>query len=270
MAALGGLPRAVSAGRLPTMELYALPLGDCACPFEVVAPGVHDGMRTHIPVSAYLIRLPGDQLALVDTGMSRLHVDDPDLTWRGRPQAEILKPVMRPEDSLLFRLAQLDIEPRDIDFVINTHLHFDHAGNNDLLGGATFFVQRKQYELAKDNPNFPNRYWNLPSLSYELVDGGRELFTGVRVIPTDGHTPGHQSVLLHLPETGALILCGDAVYCQENYDHDTWASQADPEAARESALRLRDLARAEGARMFYGHDREQSHAMRWAPTGSYR
>lgn len=252
------------------MELFALPLGDCACGFETVAPGVHDGMHTNIPVTGYLVRLPGDELALVDTGMSRLHVDDPDVTWRGTPNADALKPVMRPEDSLLYRLGQLGVDPRDVNYVINTHLHFDHAGNNDLLGNATFFVQREQYEFAKDNPSFPNQYWNLPSLSYELVDGERELFDGVSVIPTPGHTEGHQSVLLRLPETGAVIICGDAVYCQENFDHDTWESQADPVTARVSALRLRSLADVESAQMFYGHDREQAHSMRWAPSGSYR
>src|SRR5215470_10967321 len=126
-------------------ELYALPLGDCSCPFEVVAPGVHDGMHTNIPVTGYLIRLTDDRLALVDTGMNRLHVEDPELTWRGTPANDALRPVMRPEDSLLYRLAQLDVAPQDIDFVVNTHLHFDHAGNNDLLGDATFFVQREQY-----------------------------------------------------------------------------------------------------------------------------
>jgi N-acyl homoserine lactone hydrolase len=254
---------------MPT-ELYALPLGDCACAFETVAPGVYDGMHTNIPVTGWLIRLPNEELALVDTGMSRLHVDDPELTWRGTPAAKSLVPVMRPEDSLLHRLAQLDVAPQDIDYVINTHLHFDHAGNNDLLGNATFFVQREQYELAKDNPSYPNQYWNLPSLSYELVDGEAEVLPDVHVLPTPGHTEGHQSVLLRLPDTGPVIICGDAVYCQENFDHDTWDSQADPATARDSAMKLRALADAEQARMFYGHDREQAHAMRWAPTDSYR
>ena len=92
---------------------------------------VHDGLRTRIPVAGYLIRLDDDRLVLVDTGMSRLHVGDPDLTWRGTPNAEILSVAMRPEDSLLIRLAQLGLHPHDIDYVINTHLHFDHAGNND-------------------------------------------------------------------------------------------------------------------------------------------
>jgi N-acyl homoserine lactone hydrolase len=257
--------------KVSAVELYALPLGDCSCDYDVVAPGVKDGVLAHIPVTSYLIRLADDKLALVDTGMSRLHIDDPDLTWRGTAVAARLKPVMRPEDSLLHRLAQLGIAPQDIDYVVNTHLHFDHAGNNDLLGNATFFVQREQYAFAKGNPSFPNQYWNLPTLSYELVDGEAELFPGLRTIPTPGHTPGHQSVVLDLPETGQVILCGDAVYCQDNFDHDAWDGQADPATARQSAMKLLALSReAANGLMFYGHDREQARTMRWAPEASYR
>lgn len=252
------------------MELYALPLGDCACLYETVAPGLHDGVRTRIPVAGYLIRLDDDRLALVDTGMSRIHIDDPNATWRGMPQAEVLTPLMRPEDSLLYRLAELELAPQDIDIVINTHLHFDHAGNNDLLEAATFFVQREQYEFAKDNPRYPNQYWNLPALSYELLDGEQELAPGLRVLPTSGHSPGHQSIVVSLPETGTVILCGDAVYCQANYDLDSWGSQADPATARESAMRLLALAQADDAQLFYGHDSEQARAIRWAPTACYR
>ena len=251
------------------MELHVLPLGDCCCNYEVVAPGVHDGHRVHIPVNAYLIRLDDDRLVLVDTGMSRLHVDDPDITWRGTETAEALIPVMRKEDSLLVRLAQLGVAPQDVDFVINTHLHFDHAGNNDLLGAATFFVQREQYEYAKGNPSFPNQYWNLPSLSYELVDGEARLFDGVEVLPTPGHCEGHQSVVLRLQETGTVVICGDAVYCQDNFDHDTWESQSDPERARESAMSLRRLADESGALMIYGHDPGQARTLRRAPESSY-
>jgi glyoxylase-like metal-dependent hydrolase (beta-lactamase superfamily II) len=172
------------------MELYILPLGTCCCNYEVVAPGVADGQRIHIPVPAYLIRLDDGSLVLVDTGMNRIHIKDPDYTWRGQPVADVLVPDMRREDSLLWRLAELDIAPADIDYVINTHLHFDHAGNNDLLKDAKFFVQREHYEFAKDNPSFPNEYWNLPGLSYELVDGAATLFPGVEVIPTPGQRPG--------------------------------------------------------------------------------
>ncbi len=252
------------------MELYVLPLGECCCNYEVVAPGVRDGRRVHLPVSSYLVRLSDERLVLIDTGMSRLHIDDPELTWRGTPTSSALLPVMRPEDSLLLRLAQLEVAPQDVDFVINTHLHFDHAGNNDLLGSATFFVQRDQYENAKNNPAFPNQYWNLPSLSYELLDGAIQLFDGLEVLATPGHCTGHQSVVLSLPETGSVVICGDAVYCQDNYDHDAWDGQADPELARESALMLRQVAGERDALVIYGHDPEQLRTLRTVPYDSYR
>jgi N-acyl homoserine lactone hydrolase len=251
------------------MQLYILPLGGCCCNYEVVAPGVADGKRIHIPVPAFLLRLDDDSLVLVDTGMNRVHIKDPDYTWRGQPLADLLTPDMRREDSLLWRLAELDIAPADVKYVINTHLHFDHAGNNDLLKDATFFVQREHYEFAKGNPSFPNQYWNLPALSYELVDGQTTLFPGVEVIPTPGHAPAHQSVLVRLPESGNMIICGDAVYCQENYDHDSWGSQADPDTARISALALRERAQRESASMIYGHDRNQVPSLRYS-TDSYR
>jgi N-acyl homoserine lactone hydrolase len=251
------------------MELYILPLGDCCCTYEVIAPGVDDGKRIHIPVPAYLLRLDDDSFALVDTGMNRIHIKEPDHTWRGQPLADVLVPVMRREDSLLWRLAELDIAPADIRYVINTHLHFDHAGNNDLLKDATFFVQREHYEFAKGNPAFPNQYWNLPGYKYELIDGEAELFTDVRVVPTPGHAPGHQSVLVRLPEFGNLVICGDAIYSQENYDNDAWGGQADPETARKSAMELRDRAQRENATMFYGHDRNQARSITYSPR-SYR
>jgi len=252
------------------VELFVLPLGDCCCDYEVIAPGVHDGRRSHIPVNAFLVRMDDGDLVLVDTGMNRVHVDDPDATWRGTPTATALVPVMRREDTLLFRLAQLGVAPQDVDYVVNTHLHFDHAGNNDLLGRATFFVQRDQYEHAKGNPSFPNQYWNLPSLRYELVDGDARLFEGIEVRHTPGHCVGHQSVVVQLAETGTVVLCGDAVYCRDNFDHDSWGGQADPVTARQSAQRLRQLAEARGALMIYGHDPVQLHELRLAPGASYR
>jgi N-acyl homoserine lactone hydrolase len=251
------------------MEMYILPLGDCCCVYEVIAPGVADGKRIHIPVPGYLVRLDDGKNVLIDTGMHRSHIKDPDATFRGQPIADLLTPVMRPEDNLLRQLANLDIGPADIDYVINTHLHFDHAGNNDLLDKATFFVQREHYDFALDNPVFPNQYWNLPGLKYELLDGEMELFPGVSVILTPGHAPAHQSVRLQLPDSGPFIVCGDAVYAQENFDHDSWGGQADPQTARESAMKLKRIAEEENAVLIFGHDPKQAESFRRAPF-SYR
>jgi len=95
------------------------------------------------------------------------------------------------------------------------------------------------------------------------------LLPGLEILLTPGHAPAHQSVLLRLPETGPVIICGDAVYCQENFDHDSWGGQADPEVARKSAFKLRETAKREGAQLFYGHDRNQARDIRYAPH-SYR
>lgn len=249
--------------------MWILPLGDCVCGHEVVAPGLADGHQLALPVSSYLVRLDDGTVVLVDTGMSRLHVDDPRLTFRGTPTEDLLVPDMTPDDALDVRLRALDIAPRDVDVVLNTHLHFDHAGNNDLFDRATFLVQREHVEVATGSPTYPNQYWNLPHLRYELLDGESEVLPGVETILTPGHAPGHQSVLVRLPQTGPVVVCGDAVYVQANYDTDNWLGQADPVAARQSAHKLLAIAEREGAALLYGHDAAQAAAWPRAPH-SYR
>lgn len=80
----------------------------------------------------------------------------------------------------------------------------------------------------------------------------------METILTPGHTPGHESVLVRLPDTGNMVICGDAVYVQANHDHENWLGQADPAIARASALKLLDIAEREDAVLLYGHDADQS------------
>lgn len=247
------------------MEMYILPLGDCQCAYEVVAPGVADGQRIAIPVPGYLLRMDDGKNVLIDTGMSRVHIKDPDATWRGTSMVDLLVPDMEEEDNLGHRLSELDLRPADIDYVINTHLHFDHAGNNDMFPSATFFVQREHHDAAVGNERFPNQYWNLPHLRYELLDGEMELFPGIEVILTPGHAPAHQSVMVRLADSGNMVVCGDAVYLQANYDEDSWGGQADPEVARQSAMKLKDIAERENAVLLYGHDPDQARKYQRSP-----
>jgi N-acyl homoserine lactone hydrolase len=249
--------------------MFIIPLGTCNCPYEVVAPGVRDGNLVKLPVPSYLIKLDDGKNLLIDTGMSRLHITDPAATWRGTEAVDVLVPEMREEDDLEVRLSELDVRPTDIDYVINTHLHFDHAGNNDLFERATFFVQREHYDFATGNPTFPNQYWNLPKLKYELLDGEMELFPGIEAILTPGHAPAHQSVMVRLPETGNVVVCGDAIYTQDNLDHDAWGGQADPETAAESGAKLQRIAQEEKALLVFGHDPMQAEQLHRSPQ-SYR
>ncbi|MGH7639587.1 MAG: N-acyl homoserine lactonase family protein [Candidatus Dormibacteria bacterium] len=247
-------------------RLLALSLGEACCDKgSVLTPGHGDGQRIHIPICGFLLLTDGGRRVLIDTGIHRDHVSDPDLTWRGTPTAEVLRPVMRIEDTVDYRLAALGLRGTDITDVVNTHLHFDHAGNNDAFPNATVHVQREQYEVALDNASFPNQYWRLAGVHFDLLDGESDLGDGLSVIPTPGHVPGHQSVLVQLESGQNIVICGDAIYDQDNLGFEAWKGHMDPDQARSSAQILLDKARGLDATVLYGHDRDQWSTVRKAP-----
>jgi glyoxylase-like metal-dependent hydrolase (beta-lactamase superfamily II) len=120
-------------------------------------------------------------------------------------------------------LAAVGARPGDVTVVINTHLHFDHAGGNTFrdprgavrlaFPSARYVVQRGEYEFAtRANERTAASYFPpnfapvLDAGRYDLVEGEREIVSGVRVLPTPGHTPHHQSVLLESAGECALYL----------------------------------------------------------------
>ena len=124
-------------------------------------------------------------------------------------------------------LTQIGVRPEDIGIVINTHLHFDHAGGNTYRNAdndigvsfpnARYIVKRGEYDYATHtNERTAASYFErnfLPvvrSHKFEFVSREKEIVKGVRVVPTPGHTPFHQSVLI---ESGGERACflGDLV-----------------------------------------------------------
>jgi glyoxylase-like metal-dependent hydrolase (beta-lactamase superfamily II) len=110
-------------------------------------------------------------------------------------------------------LAQIGIKPEDVSIVIDTHLHFDHAGGNTFVDeagvtrlsfpNARYVVQRGEWVYATHTNErtagsyFPHNFAPVAEQDrFDFVDGEREIVYGIRVIPTPGHTPFHQSVLI--------------------------------------------------------------------------
>ena len=248
--------------------LRVLPLGSSDVDVSaLLLPGIAaPGTRAVTPVYAYVLEL-ADELVLVDTGMSPVYIDDPTAGF-DPAFAAILTPQLTEADRLEARLADAGLSVGDITAVINTHLHFDHAGNNALFEGVPIYVQRAHHEQAIGHPAYPNDFWNLPGLRYELLDGETELFPGVELLLTPGHAPAHQSLLVTLGSGARVLLCGDAILSRANLEHDSWATQADPGTARASGLRLVELAAEREALMIFGHDPVQMHELTYAP-GSY-
>jgi len=156
-----------------------------------------------MPVYVHVIDHPDGRL-LVDTGMTELH-----------PLVADMDPRLRP-------LSEQDFDLAGIDFVVNTHLHFDHCGGNRLFAGKPVYVQRRELDDARSEDDYTIREWvEAPDVRYVPVDGEFELLLGLRLVPAPGHTPGTQVVVV---ETGGrpIIVAGDvAVWFGELDDPQT-------------------------------------------------
>jgi N-acyl homoserine lactone hydrolase len=204
-------------------------------------------------------------LVLFDTGLHPVHVDRPDATYGSQ---STVKPVMSREEAIVTRLAGVGVRADDVAIVVNSHLHFDHAGNNGAFPNATFIVQGEHLAFAKGNPSFPGVYWDIPELTYVPVAGRTRVAPGVEVVPTPGHAVGHQSLVVDLPETGRVVLCGDAAFTRENLERGVIRAE-DEAAAKESLALIRSLVGGDLDRVFVSHDEASWARWRRAPE-TYR
>lgn len=249
------------------MRLYIFHLGNCHVDKgRVLTPGLDQGTWWTIPILGYLIQTDDGKNILVDTGMDKVHIENPDATFGGTPFGEVLKVQMGEDDYVVNQLAKLGLKPEDIDILVATHFHFDHAGNMRDFVNSEIVVQRDCYEdIMRENAAYPKSTFDIPNLKWHIIDGDIEIAPGVTLLKTPGHVPGHMSILLDLPRTGKMVISIDAIYVQDNLDKDNWGAHSDPDAARTSAKKLQGIAEREGARLLYGHDPNQSETLKKAP-----
>jgi N-acyl homoserine lactone hydrolase len=206
----------------------------------------------------YLIQMTNGVNVLVDTG----HPDDLPL-----PPGAVRDFEVGPRELL----GRIGVGAADVDLVVCTHFDIDHVGHHEEFKDAEFVVQRRHYELAQSgNERFSSGkpHWGDDRLKYRLIDGDVELMPGLRLIETSGHTTGHQSVLVTLPEAGPVLLAIDAVMLARLFVTDRPVSPADENAdeLRDSTRKLLDLVEAEGVRLVvFGHDGTQWRDLKLAP-----
>ncbi|MEJ0075679.1 MAG: N-acyl homoserine lactonase family protein [Alphaproteobacteria bacterium] len=157
--------------------------------------------------SCYLIKHDNDYL-LWDTGHA------------------MTAPNVAPKVSIVDQLAKLDVKPEQIKYVGISHYHADHTGQVASFPNATVLIGKGDWDaITAPKPatgvNFaPFEHWIKGQGKVEPIPTDKDVFEdgSVIVLRTPGHTPGHSSLLVKLPQTGAYILVGDAIHFRENYD----------------------------------------------------
>lgn len=190
--------------------------------------GVSKSEQLWVPIQAFLVEHPTAGRLLIDTGAPAAAAHDLKSAF-GRLGAAIYNIRMQPKDAVAAQLRELEVEPREIETVVITHLHLDHAGSIGEFPHAAFVVAKREWAAAHAPRGFARGYVRKQyehAFDYRLLDYesdsinsfasfGRsfDLFGdgSVTLVSTPGHSAGHQSVILRLSGREVLI-CGDAAY----------------------------------------------------------
>lgn len=231
--------------------------------FEVYA----NGRRIGIP--GYYIET-GNRRILVDTGFHRDYLEDPLGVCVADGLGAFGRLIdYRPDQNPSAQLKLLGIRPRKVTDLVLTHGHVDHVGRIDEFPNARLWVSAIEGMRAQPY------YWDgrsrigWPPVVTTLVFDEMEIAPGVTVIPTPGHTHGHLSLQVDLPQLGTTILTADAISRPDEVADDVFGDADDPAAARTSAQMLLERAARLQAWVIYGHCPQQWRVLRTAPHWYY-
>lgn len=261
LSAISGVDAGHAQPARPGVEkLYILNCGEgTAGDISRWSPGVNEGKSMDFVDSCYLIK-HAQGWFLWDTGISDAVATMPNGLAPADPKAVFWR---RPK-TLAAQLDQLGVKPADIKAMAISHTHPDHIGNVEMFPSTMLYVQKAEYEWpgANNQPRFKVEH------PVTKLEGDRDVFGdgSVTILSTPGHTPGHQSLLVKLPNTGAIVLTGDAVHFRENWDNRRVPSlNADKEQTAASMQKIADTLTKEKAQLWINHDKAQRDGQKMAP-----
>lgn len=254
-----------SAAQSP-LELYVLDCGRIQ--FDSVAVFGLQEKETDVrelAVPCYLIEHPKGRL-LWNAGLPSSLAEAEGWQELGSARARL-------DRSLAEQLADLSLGMDDLDYVSFSHLHFDHVGAANEIAGATVIMQRAEHEAAFADsvtvPGFdPASYQGLADEEFMIIEGDHDVFGdgSVRILSTPGHTPGHQSLLVDLAETGPIVLSGDLWHFKVSREQRRVPTfNIDPEATLASMDKVEALVEEKGAELWIEHELARFDTLRKAP-----
>jgi glyoxylase-like metal-dependent hydrolase (beta-lactamase superfamily II) len=240
-------------------KLYILDCGHGSAPDQSRwSPGVNVGVPLQVSDNCYLIHHAQGWL-LWDTGINDSVAAMPD-GLKGENGA----PSWIRTKTLAGQLEELGLKPFDIKAIAVSHTHPDHIGNVEEFPQAMLYVQKAEYDwpglngAPRFNPNHP----------VTKLEGDHDVFGdgSVVIVSTPGHTPGHQSLLVRLPKTGAVVLSGDVAHFKDNWDNRRVpAFNTSKEQSLASMERIAGILTKEHAQLWINHDKAQSDAQKKSP-----
>jgi N-acyl homoserine lactone hydrolase len=188
-------------------DVRRIRLGTFVRPGEETA----DGRPRVEVVNGYVLQHP-DGVVLVDTGIGA--ADAETEAW--------YRPVRVP---LAEALATAATDVDAVHLIVNCHLHFDHCGGNPELAGRPVVTQRSELQAARGADYTVPGLVDFAGARYEELDGEAEVLAGLIVVPTPGHTAGHQSVVVRCVD-GTVVVAGQSHDHADGFTGDVLALQA--------------------------------------------
>jgi N-acyl homoserine lactone hydrolase len=228
--------------------------------------GINVNKEVDLSVNCYLIQHDRG-LFLWDTGISDANSRMP----AGQPNGTMN---FRRSKTLLSQLAEIGVTPAQIAYVAFSHSHPDHTGNAMLFPSSTVIIQQAEYDAAMAPPQDPSApatalHERLRSSLVRRISGDYDVFGdgSIMLLSTPGHTPGHQAALVRLPKRGNVILSGDAVHFQTNWDNMRVPGfNFNKEQSLASMQRIKAVMEREHAELWINHEKTQTDRMPKAPT----
>lgn len=247
------------------IKLYVLYAGDIVCKdVSMLNEGSSDTGEKALANPIFLIQHPKGWV-MWDAGLS-----DDLINQKEGVDAWIFHLSM--SKTVMSQLEAIGIPPGDVDYLAFSHIHNDHTGNANYFKSAKLIMQEKEYDLAFNPDKRPFNYDDYKALEYSEViklNGDYDLFGDgtVQFIATPGHTAGHQSLLLNLENTGALIISGDIAYYEENYQNKGIPTfNISKEDSLASIEKIKQLVESKHAQLWIQHDQEHFETLKICPN----
>ena len=215
-----------------------------------------------VPVPFLLIDHPKGKV-LFDTGCAFEIINDKQAHWGDVLAA--YDPVMTEDQWCVNAIKKAGCSAEDIDYVILSHLHLDHAGGVGHFPNARYIVQRDELHFAYVPDPYMKGAYIRKDFDKDVdwfilngwIDDKFDLFNdgSIQIYFTPGHTPGHQSVLVNLPDSGPMFFAADACYTSDNLENGTLPGLMwNAEQTVRSVERMRFLKGAQDVTIVTGHD----------------